>query len=201
MSDSLRPHGVLLAPPSIGFPRQEYWSGLPFPSPGKLPDPGIEPIFPALARRFFTTEPLGKLNFFNSLFSFFVMVVHSFHCYKYSVWWNKYFYTCGWVFGLFPALYWRVFGRLPDFGCYEQCLHEHNCLCLLVYMCGNFSGVSVIPLMSPQGISGLHSVFAHEILQRPSSCSSNSFPLVTQEASTSSLACRQDFPVAGIWLL
>ena len=37
-----------LAPLSIGFPRQEYWSGLPFPSPGDLPDPGIEPMSPPL---------------------------------------------------------------------------------------------------------------------------------------------------------
>ena len=36
------------APLSMGFSRQEYWSGLPFPSPGDLPDPGIEPRFPAL---------------------------------------------------------------------------------------------------------------------------------------------------------
>ena len=36
------------APLSMGFPRQEYWSGLPFPSPGDLPDPGIEPESPAL---------------------------------------------------------------------------------------------------------------------------------------------------------
>jgi len=41
----------------MGFPRQEYWSGLPFPSPRDLPDPGIEPKPPALAGRFFTTEP------------------------------------------------------------------------------------------------------------------------------------------------
>ena len=50
-------------PLSIGFPRQEYWSGLPFPSPGHLPDPGIEPTSlasPALAGRFFTTQPPGK---------------------------------------------------------------------------------------------------------------------------------------------
>ena len=44
----------------MGFPRQEYWSGLPFPSPGDLPDPGIEPFSPALAGRFFTAEPPGK---------------------------------------------------------------------------------------------------------------------------------------------
>ena len=48
----------------MGFLRQEYWSGLPFPSPGDLPDPGIEPASlagdPALAGSFFTTEPLGK---------------------------------------------------------------------------------------------------------------------------------------------
>ena len=40
----------------MGFPRQEYWSGLPFPSPGDLPDPGIEPSSLALAGEFFTTE-------------------------------------------------------------------------------------------------------------------------------------------------
>ena len=45
------------APVFIGFPRQEYCSGLPFPSPGDLPDPGIEPGSPALAGGFFTTEP------------------------------------------------------------------------------------------------------------------------------------------------
>ena len=42
------------------FPRQENWSGLPFPSPGNLPDPGIKPTSPTLADRFFTTEALGK---------------------------------------------------------------------------------------------------------------------------------------------
>ena len=48
------------APLSMGFPSQEYWSGLPFPSPGNLPNPGIKPIFSALAGGFFTTEPPGK---------------------------------------------------------------------------------------------------------------------------------------------
>ena len=45
---------------SMGFSRQEYWSGLPFPPPGDLPDPGIKPASLALAGRFFTTEPPGK---------------------------------------------------------------------------------------------------------------------------------------------
>ena len=45
---------------SMGFSRQEYWSGLPFPSPGDLPNPGIKPISAALAGGFFTTEPPGK---------------------------------------------------------------------------------------------------------------------------------------------
>ena len=48
------------APLSWDFPRQEYRSGLPFPSPGGLPDPGMEPTSPALADGFFTTEPPGK---------------------------------------------------------------------------------------------------------------------------------------------
>ena len=48
------------ASPSMGFSRQEYWSALPFPSPGDLPDPGMEPKSPALAGGFFTAEPPGK---------------------------------------------------------------------------------------------------------------------------------------------
>ena len=47
-------------PLSVGFPRQEYWHGLPFPYPGDLANTGIEPVFPTLAGRFFTTEPPGK---------------------------------------------------------------------------------------------------------------------------------------------
>ena len=50
-------------PLSIGFPRQEYWSGLPFLPPGDLPRAGIEPVSPALAGGFFTTELPGKLMF------------------------------------------------------------------------------------------------------------------------------------------
>ena len=49
-----------LAPLFMGFSRQEYWSGLPYPPPGDLPDPGIKPVSPALADGFFTTEPPGK---------------------------------------------------------------------------------------------------------------------------------------------
>ena len=48
------------APLSMGFPRQEYSSGLPFPSPGDLPRPGIELVSPTLAGEFFTTKPTGK---------------------------------------------------------------------------------------------------------------------------------------------
>ena len=48
------------APLSMKFSRQEYWSELPFPPPGDLPDPGIQPESPALAGGFFTTEPPGK---------------------------------------------------------------------------------------------------------------------------------------------
>ena len=42
------------------FPRQEYWTGLPFPYPGDLSDPGIQPASPTMAGRFITTEPPGS---------------------------------------------------------------------------------------------------------------------------------------------
>jgi len=44
----------------MGFSRQEYWSGLPFPSPGDLPDPGIKPRSPTLQADALTSEPPGK---------------------------------------------------------------------------------------------------------------------------------------------
>ena len=58
------------APLSMGFSRQEYWSGLSFPSLGDLPDPGIEPEFPvspALAGRLFTMHHLGSPHKVNEL--------------------------------------------------------------------------------------------------------------------------------------
>ena len=48
------------ASPSMGFSRQEYWGGLPLPSPGDLPDPGIEPRSPGLEADALTSEPPGK---------------------------------------------------------------------------------------------------------------------------------------------
>ena len=50
------------APLSLGFPRQEHWNELPFPSLGDLPDSGVKPMSPAFAGGFFTAEPPGKPN-------------------------------------------------------------------------------------------------------------------------------------------
>ena len=61
MSNSAIPWMVVYqAPWSMGFSRQEYRSGLPFPSPGDLPNPGIEPRSPALQTDSLPSEPLGK---------------------------------------------------------------------------------------------------------------------------------------------
>ena len=58
MSDSATPESIARQVPlSMGFSRQEYWSGFPFPSPEDLPNPGIKLVSPALAGRLFTTEP------------------------------------------------------------------------------------------------------------------------------------------------
>ena len=56
------------APLSMGFSRQEYWSGLPFPSPEDLPHPGIEPGSPALQADTLAPKPPGKPNKFNKDF-------------------------------------------------------------------------------------------------------------------------------------
>ena len=59
------------APLSMKISRQEYWSELPFPTPGSLTNPGIKPVFlvsPALAGKFFTTEPLGKPKYLLNIY-------------------------------------------------------------------------------------------------------------------------------------
>ena len=55
------------APLSVGFSRQEYWSGSPFPSPGDLSDPGIEPRSPALQTDALPSEPSGKWSRYSYL--------------------------------------------------------------------------------------------------------------------------------------
>ena len=61
MSDSATPWAVAYqASPSMGFSRQEYRSGLPFPSPGDLPDPGIKPGASALQAEALLSEPPGS---------------------------------------------------------------------------------------------------------------------------------------------
>ena len=65
VSDSATPCTVARqAPLSMGLSRQEYWSGLPFPPPGDLPNPGIEPGTPALQADSLLPEPPGKTIFY-----------------------------------------------------------------------------------------------------------------------------------------
>ena len=59
---------ALQAPLSMGFPRQGYWSGFPFPSLGHLPNPGIKLKSPVLSGRFFTTEPPRKPRNHSTMF-------------------------------------------------------------------------------------------------------------------------------------
>ena len=69
MSDSLQPPWTVAhqALPSMEFSRQKYWSGLPFPSPGDIPDPGIEPGSPALWADTLLSEPPGKPTMFSRI--------------------------------------------------------------------------------------------------------------------------------------
>ena len=61
------------SPLSMGFSRQEYWNGLPFPTPGHLPDPGVKPVSltsPVLADKFFTTSTTWEAPIFTLQFDF-----------------------------------------------------------------------------------------------------------------------------------
>jgi len=113
----------------MGFPRQEYWSRLPFPPPGHLPNPGIEPsspVAPALAARFFTTEPPGKpcllvlppkwwapwrqglLLFLFALISLTLSV------------------RCSSQYGLIEFCFWRMTGLVVAENCKQYTAHMHK---------------------------------------------------------------------------
>ena len=63
------------ASPSMGFSRQECWSGLPVPSPGDLPDPGIEPRSPSLQADVLTSEPPGNTQIYLILYYYYTIIV------------------------------------------------------------------------------------------------------------------------------
>ena len=93
-----RPHGLLACqdPLSMGFPRQEYWSGLPFPSLGDLSDPGIELTLlvpPELTGRFFTTGPPGKsihcIRVHICIYSIFIYRIYYIHKYVCDIFFKK----------------------------------------------------------------------------------------------------------------
>ena len=77
------------APLSMGFLSQEHWSGLPFPSPGDLPNQGIEPMSPALQAGSLPSEPSGRSSFFISE-----------QCYQFSV--SEQLHYCFVLFCFFP---------------------------------------------------------------------------------------------------
>ena len=76
------------ASPSMGFSRQEYWSGLPFPSPGDLPNPGIKPRSPTLGADALTPEPLGKTNYLQWFWSPQNKVWHCLPCFPINLPWS-----------------------------------------------------------------------------------------------------------------
>ena len=82
------------ASPSMGFSRQESWSGLPFPSPGDLPNPGIDPGSPALQADTLTSEPPGK-PYYNFLRETFKKRLHNFQI----------------LLGLYQPFHWWWFGH------------------------------------------------------------------------------------------
>ena len=88
----LQPMKCILPGSSVhGIFRQEYWSGLPFPSPGDLPDRGIGPVSPALAGGFFTTKPPEKPHELSDLSFYCTIHNESILSKKFAV--NKYVYN------------------------------------------------------------------------------------------------------------
>ena len=108
------------APPSMGFSRQEYWSGLPFPSPGDLPDPGIEPGSPAFQADALTSEPPGKPCCKQP----FLFMFGKSSCILQK---PKEMFQFGWWFAHDTC--WFTHGK-SSFSCWEQLL----CVCVCIYI-------------------------------------------------------------------
>ena len=96
------------APLSMGFSRQEYWSGLPFPSPGDFPDPGIKLGSPALQADSLLSEPSGNPSTFVLIFTFITLGI------------SQVFSCC-------------VRSRCDRCSCFLACVHV--CVCVCVHMC------------------------------------------------------------------
>ena len=132
VSDSLWPPGLgsYQDPLSMKFSRQEYWSGLPFPPPGDLPDPEIEPKSPELAGVFFTTKPPGKpiewcVFLFLTYFTLYNRLPPRFNWRKFVPFKGWVIFHCIYVPWLYPFLCWWTSRWLLCPGNYKQCCNEH----------------------------------------------------------------------------
>ena len=102
------------APPSMGFSRQEYWSGLTFPSPGDLPNPGIETRSPALQADLLTSEPPGKPIKVNNVYSSEDTINR---LKRKTIKWERTFIACTsnkalkWITELLPTLNWTKYWK------------------------------------------------------------------------------------------
>ena len=113
------------APPSMGFSRQVYWSGLPFPCPGDLPDPGIEPRSPALQADALPSKPPGKpLSIYLSIYLYIYPSIYL--CKRYMTI-CIYIYICHiYVYIDIPYLYHVCMGCV--------CV----CVCIYIYIYGTY---------------------------------------------------------------
>ena len=117
---------------SMGFSRQEYWSGLPFPSPGYLPDPGIEPGCPALEADALTSEPPGKSREWQTTSAFLPLESHE--QYEKAVHYMTFLF-CNWKFLTFDHLHSFLLTLIPTSGNHQPivCACEPRFLFLLLF--------------------------------------------------------------------
>ena len=145
MSDSLATPWTVAhqAPLSMGFLKQESWSGLPFPSPGDLPNPGLKPMSPALAGRFFTTEspgkPLFKITELKVTASF--LYFHTHFCFSPAIEWKcdlqQQKITSGDVFKFHSRAVYNIPCHISQYmpASDTQTLCSHEACCVLLGIC------------------------------------------------------------------
>ena len=149
------------APPSMGFSRQEYWSGLPFPSPGDLPDRGVEPGSPEFQAEALTSEPPGKLcSSLSNLVDCSTpgsCVLHYLLCPPLSP--RVCSISCQLSWWCHPTISTSV---VPFFSCPLRVFSNESALCIRWPKCWSFSFASVLPMniqgWFPSGLTGLISL-------------------------------------------
>ena len=188
----------------MGFSRQEYWSGLPFPSSGDLSDPGIEPGSPALEADALTSEPPTKRVCVNIRCTFFVFSIvlntskslHAIEAYPLELLYSAQCLNTSQLFFNVFCFRWAL-GRFPVWNYSEVNCCEHCCVRLLVNICLHYCWV----VYTAVKLLAYGAYICSALLDIPRQCSKAMTVTYVPTRVSESSSCFTSLPSLGIFSL